>query len=183
MHPSETDDSSYNNLIEELCKANKTLKALSKCWAYSKCSEHNSFYFYLWRSTNRRERISHVMKAFHWETWKTIVLASFITTWYKWGSFWKREPQLRNCPYKIGLWAILWCIFLIGVGGFGSRWAVSSLGQWSWLLWKAVYISQEEQARKQHSCMVSLSVSVSGVMACLSSCFSFSQWCSVTWKI
>lgn len=47
MHRFETDDSNYNNLIKELWKENQTQKALTKCWAHSKCSENNSFYFYL----------------------------------------------------------------------------------------------------------------------------------------
>lgn len=58
---------------------------------------------------------------------------------YKLESSWKRELQLRKCPNFIGLWASLWCMFLIDDtwGGPKSLWAVLPLDWWSWALYES----------------------------------------------
>ena len=47
-----------------------------------------------------------------WVSWSRCQL-DFMSTWHKLESSEKKEPQLSYCPYQIGLWANLWCIFLI----------------------------------------------------------------------
>lgn len=98
------------------------------------------------------------------------------------GRFGRENLSWENAPTRLVCGQFCNVLSWLVCAEFVSWWAVSSFGQRSWMLWKSVYISQEEQTRKQHSCMASLSVSVSGFMACLSSCFSFSQWWSVTWQ-
>lgn len=49
-----------------------------------------------------------------------IVLAGFMSMWYKLESFWKRNSLWRKCPYQIGPWQSLLCWF--------SGW---------WLMWEA----------------------------------------------
>lgn len=184
MHHSEADDSDSNNLNKELCRANKTWKALIKYWAYSKCSEHTSFYF-TFLKINKQKGINFscvwwkhsMVKSEKQLCW--LVLSQLDTSEGRFGRenlHWENAPTRLVCGQFCGVLSWLVC------AEFVSWWAVPSFGQWYWILWEAVYISQEEQARKQHSCMASLSVSVSGFMDCLSSCFSFSQWWSVTWQ-
>lgn len=41
------------------------------------------------------------------------VLAGSLSTWHKFESLEKREPLLRKCPHRTGLYASLWAIALI----------------------------------------------------------------------
>lgn len=47
-----------------------------------------------------------------------------------------KEPQLRNCFYKLTYRHVLWGIFLflITVGGPSPLWMVPSLDKWAWVV-------------------------------------------------
>lgn len=100
----------------------------------------------------------------------------FLSTWYKRESYWKGKPQLRRCPQHTGLWASLWCIFLMG-DGCGRP---SSL-----VIWGSGSTSQEVQPVSRTPPWLWLQLLLPGSclsLPCLSSCPGFPQWWAVLWN-
>lgn len=65
---------------------------------------------------------------------------------------------------------------MIDAGGPRPLWMVLSLGKWFLALYKALWVSQDEQASKQHPFVTSASAPFSRFLPCLIACPGFLQW-------
>lgn len=103
---------------------------------------------------------------------KSSELATFMSTWDKLESFWKRKPRLIKC-HQISLWAILWCTILTG------DWWMRQCHPWTsgpGNSKKAHWASPRKQASEQGSSWLLCQFLSAG------SCPDFPGWLTVMWK-